>query len=460
MRATPALGVVVLSLALVACSGGWRSRAIDLPSLEGTPARPELLILISVAGLTPAAYRRPDTPMPVVAELARAGVSADFVEPVAPPTVYPAHATLVTGEPPSVHGIVADRVLGERGLRDTRFWHASHLRTATLWQRAADAERRVASLAWPSTLGASIELLIPDIAPPRINENWFELIESSSTPSVAKIAHRLGAAEQATTIDGAPRDRVLVGVACELVADENPPSLLLIRLSGPIPAISLGGTHSPAARAALGRADAQVGRLIGCLRKAGRVRSSAVAVVGDHGTRAIHTAIRANAILAQQGLVGDGPWRAIVRPNGGSGFVYARDERAAIAARSALEAEATRTGAFRIVSAEDMLRLEADPAAWFGLEAEPGFAFAPGTIGALLSPAVSLAPGGYLLQPEHMRGGLVAWGAGLRRGVRIPLLRQMDVAPTLAQLLGLDLGDVEGRALVGVVWPKVRRPAP
>lgn len=459
MRPAWALFAVALALlAFAACAAwpdGWSAaRRIDLPDLEGAPLRPEVLVLVSVAGLTPDTYRGASTDMPVVAQLARAGVSADRVVPVAPPTAYPAHATLISGEPPSVHGIVADRMLSERGVRDTRFWHASHLRSSTLWQRAAEAQHRVAALGWPSTLGASIELLIPDRAPTRRSETWYELVESSATPALMQIARRLGAEEAATNVEGDARDRVLAGVACELLGDPEPPSLLLLRLSGAMPALAGSGVGSPEARDALARSDAQVRRLLGCLRRAGRATSSAIVIVGDHGAAPIHTAIRANAILAREGLLGGDRWRAIVRSNGGSGFVYARNEAAAISARRALELESTRTRAFRIVSAEEMLRLEADPAAWFGLEAELGYAFAPGTVGPLLLPAASRAAGGYLLQPERMGGGLVAWGAGLRGGIRIPVLDQMDIAPTLAQLLGLDLGDVEGRALVGVVWPE------
>jgi hypothetical protein len=48
-----------------------------------------------------------------------------------------------------------------------------------------------------------------------------------------------------------------------------------------------------------------------------------------------------------------------------------------------------------------------------------------------------------------MATGFVAWGPGLRRGLRVPDLRQTDVAPTLAHWLGVAFGPVEGRAMVG-----------
>ena len=39
-------------------------------------------------------------------------------------------------------------------------------------------------------------------------------------------------------------------------------------------------------------------------------------------------------------------------------------------------------------------------------------------------------------------------------GVRIPHMRLVDVAPTVARLMGLDLGEVDGRVLIGALEPK------
>jgi hypothetical protein len=50
-----------------------------------------------------------------------------------------------------------------------------------------------------------------------------------------------------------------------------------------------------------------------------------------------------------------------------------------------------------------------------------------------------------------MNAGFVAWGRGVRSGIRVPRMRQSDVAPTVASLLGLDLGDTDGRVLIGAL---------
>ena len=224
------------------------------------------------------------------------------------------------------------------------------------------------------------------------------------------------------------------------------------------PAAQAPAPGSRAAEAAIAGADAQIGRLVACLRRAGRLESSAIVVAGDHGALPVHTAIRPNVALAAVGLltmnrdqaVG---WAALARSNGGSAFVYAQDDDDALLARRALEEAARETGVFRVVSAQEMLARGADPQAWFGLDAAPGWIFEDAVAGPRLGPASQRAAGGYAPGEPRMATGLVAWGAGFRPGVRVPELRQVDVAPTLALLLGVALDDAEGRALPGILQP-------
>ena len=44
-----------------------------------------------------------------------------------------------------------------------------------------------------------------------------------------------------------------------------------------------------------------------------------------------------------------------------------------------------------------------------------------------------------------MRTMFVAWGAGIKRGVRLEEMDSTDVAPTVARLLGLKMTGVDGK---------------
>ncbi len=440
---------------------GCASAPADAP--EGSkravaPGAEPIVALVSIAGFTPAALEIGlDAPplLPTVAAFAAQGARADRVEPVIPAAIHPTHASLVTGVWPARHGIVADRRLGERGVGGVRYSAASALKVRTLWQSAGEAGQLVASLDWPTTQGAAIPLLLPDVDAPGPAESWLDRVREGSPSALAALAERAGAAAPGTEQPGALRDAVLVDVAGELVAAPRPPRLLLLRLSQTAPALAQHGPGSAQAQQAFAGADRLLARWLRCLRDAGRLESASVFVVGDFGFSPVHGAIAPNAALADARLLSAQAaavtgWEAIARSNGGSAFVYARSERAAVRARDVLQTEARESGVFRVLSADDMLRAGADPDAWFGLEAEPGYVFEDIASGPVLRAAAPRGAGGYVSALPGLQPGFAAWVRGIRRGIRIPLMRQTDVAPTLAHLLGVPLDSSEGRVLIGL----------
>ncbi|MCP3986793.1 MAG: alkaline phosphatase family protein [bacterium] len=421
--------------------------AVELPtqlsvSRDVPPAGvPSVLVLASVAGLTPELHIE-GGPMPVLTALAEAGVAAQRVEVVMPESAYPVHATWVSGRRPRDHGIVGDRLIGERGLRRSRPWHASHARTRTLWD---GLEGKVLALDWPSTQGASVAAVLPDVQPTRRGETWLSAIADSTTPWLLALAK---SALPAVAVAGPERDRFLVEAACAALTSSQRPRLLLVRLRGPErPLIEQG---PGAADAAFAEADEALGRLLGCLAAGPGLADSALVVVGDRVMRPVHTAVRPNRALAHAGLSSDAAWQALARSNGGSAFVYAKNPEAALQARTVLAKEASATGAFRVVSAEEMIAHSADPEAWFGLEASPGFVFLDSMRGPLVAPSPLRAAAGYFA-PAATSPAFVAWGRGIRGGIVAPSLHQLDVAPTLSQLLETELPDAEGRSLIGLL---------
>jgi hypothetical protein len=457
------VAAAVAAVAALACAGHESPEdPTELPRRAGGPGLPERVLFVSVAGMTPGAYRDDGVRapvMPTVAELARGGAAAEAVTTVAPASRYPAHATLVTGQLPALHGIAADHLAGDRGVRSARYWHASKLKVPTLWGLAARAQLRVAALGWPTTVGAAIDLLLPDLVPTARGDTWLGVLADAATPALLERARAAGGADSAADREGPERDAVLVAVACAVLAAPEPPALLLLQLAQAAPALAHHGPGAPAARAALLRADHEIDRLLRCLARSGGLGTSALVVAGDGGVLPVHTRVAPNAVLAAEDLLVPEPgasvavreWSALARSNGGSAFVYARSDAAALRARRALAAAAKATRAFRVVAAESLRELGADADARFGLEAEPGFAFGDRPTPPLLRAAAGRGAGGYLLPRPETAAGFVAWGRGVRPGVRIPRMRQTDIAPTIAQLLGVDLGEVEGRPLVGAL---------
>jgi hypothetical protein len=450
--------VLLLAVAAAAAFGCASLRgpiALGPPELPEPGQTPSRLVLVTLHGLAPSHYLAAEPVMPVLADLAMHGAAAEVMTTGVPATVYAAHATLVTGVDPALHGITGDRRLDERGISAFRLDQAADVQAQTLFTAIRGRHERVAALDWPSTGGAPIDDLAPDLELAE-GASWRETLARLGTGRVGELSLRIGAKDGATNRPGAERDTALVTLACGILTGDPAPRLLALRLSRTAEALASHPAGGQEAEAAFRKADADLGRLVRCLSDAGLLSMTAIAVAGDFGVAPVHTELRPNAVLAGAGLLvpaGDATqsWGAIARANGSSAFVYATDADSALLARRAADLFATETRTLRVLSAKEMVARGADPEAWFGLETEPGFVFADGTEGPPMRPS-TVANGSVTAAGHEARGatGFVAWGPGVRPGIRIPNMRQIDVAPTLAYWMSVGLEAAQGRALVGL----------
>jgi hypothetical protein len=85
------------------------------------------------------------------------------------------------------------------------------------------------------------------------------------------------------------------------------------------------------------------------------------------------------------------------------------------------------------------------------LEPIEGYTTAAGTTGPFLIGSSRGGDHGYTPDAPAMHTGLIMAGAGIAKGIAIPLARQIDIAPTAAALLGVALPHAEGVAMVGIM---------
>ncbi|MFP6654303.1 MAG: nucleotide pyrophosphatase/phosphodiesterase family protein, partial [Myxococcota bacterium] len=418
------------------------------------PGPPKRVVLITVGGLESAdflnswghtASATDQVRMPHLARLGREGVIGLRARPPSPSAVATSHATLVTGLRPTRHGVIADQVLDRAGNRALPYRDSRLIEGTTLWDAAVG--RGVLALGWPTTVGARIELVVPGGAPSVNGRSWLEFIDQWTSP---QLMHELLAiaAERQEGLSAAlakqslrnpnawpspsQKDAAFIELACRVADSERDPGLWLIRLDQTVHVQRQAGYASVEMAEALGRVDAEIGRLVDCLGAAGRLAETAIFVTGDVAYREVHTQINPNVVLVREGLIGRDPraalgvrsWLALVRSNGRSAYVYARDADSALEARKWLTQEATRTAAFEIVSAAELAASGADPQAWFGLAASPGFAFGNGLMKPILRPAGFRGSAGAFpfLDPQESSVGFVAWGRGIRPRIRVPSL--------------------------------------
>jgi hypothetical protein len=441
---------------------------------------PERVVLISIAGLSPehygagtsgarGSYRHGNgaVVMPRLEGLAAAGVFADGVVPVMPAAPYPVHATLVTGQGPARHGLLGDEILTDQGPSVVGVAAERRIKATTLWRAAQDAGLAVTALGWLSTLGSSIELLLPDLGAPGDAARWPALLEAHATPWIyEKVEGMTEFSPEMTWPTPALQDSIVRRLACDIARQTATPRLWLLRFHQTGAALALHGPGSDLGRAAFGAIDRELGELLDCFAAAGLLDSTALVVTGDRVLFPVHTAVSPNVALEEAGLITKGPlhlgteiasWQALARSHGGSAVIYAVDESAAVLARRALEAQAGQTRGFRVVSAGELAQLSGDPQAWFGLEAVPGFVIAKPVRRPQLQTTALRARGGFLPTQPGSEVGFVAWGSGVQTGVRVPQMSQLEIAPTLSAWLGIQLEDAEAGPLIGILGATPQR---
>src|SRR5262245_23762355 len=113
--------------------------------------------MVSIDGLLPAAYTDPETQglkIPTLRRLKSEGVWARGVVGVLPSITFPAHATLLTGVPPRVHGLTTNLVFDPLDRSAGAWnWFASAIRSKTLVAAVRERGGKTATVSWPAGIG-------------------------------------------------------------------------------------------------------------------------------------------------------------------------------------------------------------------------------------------------------------------------------------------------------------------
>ena len=429
---------------------------------EAAPVRlAAQVILVSVDGLLPSAYRpEPGSPalMPVLEGLRQRGSWAEGVEVQYPSLTYPSHASIVTGVRPARHGIVHNTKFDpERGSAEWYFESAA-LRVPALWDWARAAGLRVGGVSWPVTVGAPIDYLFPETHQSPAGTTWLDLAREHSSPGlIDAVVARLGGFGPRDNLDYEKRDRFAAMAAVHII-ERHRPDLLLVHLVETDGAQHAFGPGSTEAHAAFRRVDDRLGEIVAAVERTGLAEQTAWVVTGDHGFYRVHSAFQPNAVLREAGLLDVDAsgrvtaWRAIAH----RATIRLRDPGDVALARRVDGlfhdlAEGPYRGLFSVVGRDEVRRLGGDPDAFLMIEPIDGYTVAAGTAGGFLVPSPRRGDHGYLPTMPAMRTGLVLAGAGIARGVVVPLARQIDIAPTVARLLGLEAAETDGVPMTGVV---------
>ncbi len=427
----------------------------SLPPLQ---AQRRKVVMISIDGLRGVELASAPTlgwGLTNLSEIVTHGAISEGTIGVLPTVTAPSTASLVTGVSPSVHGIPTNFLFDPEHTMttsDSGNEFAELIRVPTLWTLAHAAGLRTASAYWPTTIGAPIDADFPNHAPMK-NERDRMTYRAISTPGlVAEYEKKYG---NLPVGSNAFDDHVVTQMAL-LLLQSRKPDFLLVYFQDFDHAEHKYGPDSPEAIKAIKSIDADIGVLRKAIAALGLESQTDIVIVSDHGFLPMSQSFHPNAVLAKMNLLGPKghpeQWRVTSFGGGGSFGLVVHDPKD----RQAIDM-VTKTfqklkeqdccGIEQIFDRKQLKAAKGYATSFLAVGMKPGFSADGGDDGPWVTPAQGRGAHGYPPGAKDMDAAFAAIGAGISH-VRLPRAHIVDVAPTVAALLGLRMTNVEGTNLL------------
>lgn len=388
---------------------------------------------------------------------AREGVKSVF-----PTFTYPCHQSIITGVNPAVHGIYNNGIFDPMG-DHLGAWHwFANRKVKTLWEAAKEHGYVSASVAFPTSVGAKGDYIAPEF--------WWDgseldsqFIDAVSKPQgmILEMEEEIGtyAGGLDLTEEGdAQRFKAAMWMLEHKIQPHLPsqPFFMTAYFASFDETAHQMGVYSREAAEALEKIDTMLGQMIEKAHSmtAGHV---VVCVCSDHGSIDNQYNISPNVKLREAGLIdidGDGTvkdWQAWSQRAGGMSEIRLKnpdDEAARTRLAQAVKAlvENPDSGILEAVDREGALARGGFPLAEYVLVSKKGYEIRDNVTGPYCTTKLhQKAQHGYSEEFEEMRASFMVEGEGIRAGENLGAMNLIDIAPTLAAVMGFELPQAEGK---------------
>jgi predicted AlkP superfamily pyrophosphatase or phosphodiesterase len=428
------------------------------------------VVLITIDGFPASMYWDAKTPIPHLRNLATEGLAAEAMRVSNPTVTWPNHTTLLTGLRAEKHSVLFNGILQLPGPGlpvkvDPKRDKSELVAVPTLFDVLHEHGYRTAAIDWPCTRNSTaIDDDFPDTpdsllyTTPRLRQ---ELVDLHILPDQTDASFR--------NLTGPGRDDVWTKAACHVI-EVRKPHLLVLHLLNTDGIHHRYGPRSAASYTALALADFYVGQVLQALDRAGIRAQTSVFVTADHGFASATNILHPNVLLRRAGLLELGASNQVTRaraqvvPEGGTGMVYLinpatrdQDRQAVLSLFNGQEGigEIVEPSQFH---ARGLPSPETNPGmADLVLAAKGNYAIAGDAAGEAFVTHATLADNlgyhGYLATDPNMNAPFIAAGRGIQRAGKIGPFDNIDVASTIAHLLGIRFPSADGKVLTQILTP-------
>lgn len=407
------------------------------------------LVIISLDSLGFRDIDEHQSELPTLNKLVNGGTWVKEVRGIYPTLTYPSHTTIITGQYPSVHGIINNTKIQPERRSPDWFWYQKDVKSTTLYDLARKRGFTTSAFLWPVTAGSKINYNLAEIFPNRIWTNQVLVSLKASSPLfILEMNKKYGKLRNG--IRQPELDDFITACAVDTIKNKKP-NLTLLHLVDMDSMRHRYGVRSDDAMEALHRLDNHVKQVIDATKEAGTFEDTNFVILGDHYQINVEKMIHLNTMFAQRGWLTSKPdqtfkkdWSVMAKTCDGSTYIYTRNFSQLDRLKEVVSAV---EGVEKVYYASEAAALGADPNCTLMVEAKAGYYFTDesdraSVVEKVLPEMMGDADRyrgvhGYSPDKPGYKTTLVFNGPMIRANHTVEKANLVDEAPTFAKLLGL-----------------------
>jgi len=396
--------------------------------------------------------------LPNLSKLIENGAYSSSLKSVYPTLTYVVHATMMTGVYPNKHGVAHNNPLQPFVAEKNQEWnwYRRDIKVPTIYDLVENNGMTSVGLLWPVTGKAKIRYNLPEMAAINNENQALKVLKNGNPWFVIGLELKYGKLRNG--IKQPNLDNFTTACAVHTIKNKKP-NLLLMHLIELDDTKHKYGTKGSNVEDSIRRMDKRIGDIFESVEDAGLKDSTVFIVIGDHGQLDVKYKIHFNKIFKDIGLIyeEDGRliWRAYLQSAGGSAYLHIRDddkeaERIAVSIINKA-IEENKIGIERLLYRDELDNLHIDSSVNYMVEAKVGYSFDDDLDGPLVEDLAEKnilnANHGYLPDKNNYRCNIVISGPIIKNNYELGDINMVDIAPTIAKILGLELKDSDGRVV-------------
>lgn len=387
--------------------------------------------------------------------------ASDGMKGVFPTFTYPSHQSIITGTNPAKHGIYNNVIFDPMEKHNNAWYWFANDKVETLWEAAKNNNYISASVAFPTSVGAKGDYIAPEF--------WWdgseldsEFIDAVSKPqgmvkAMEKDIGRYPNGLDLTESGDRQRFKAAMWMLQNILGknENGKPFFMSAYFASFDETAHINGVYSKEAIHSIELIDDMVGELVEQVHRMTNY-NSIVCVVSDHGSIDNQYNISPNVLFAKAGMIQVDnnehvrDWKVWSQRAGGTSEIRLKDKNDTETKEKVEEIlnqlkMDDKSGILEVLNNEESVKRGGFADCDFVLVARKGYELRDNAAGEYCTTDISQkAQHGYSEEFEEMRASFLIEGKGIRQGRDIGKMNLIDVAPTLAELMGFSLPDADG----------------